>query len=127
MVNHLIESKELTLTELYKIHWHEGIQPANKIASLRKDFYQQLVHYLKRVKEESVKGPQQMKEYDTAMRLTYDIICCRCKKIVLLSSMPEGEIHCILSNLTEEELAIYKQPTELTHMPRRLFSLVGVA
>lgn len=97
----------LNAAKLYKLHWKESVQPVKQIAPLPEDFYPKLRRYLNSLKMQCIKKPEKLKEYEKVSRLTHDIINCRLKKIVSLSSAPE-QTNQILNNLTREERAIYK-------------------
>ena len=101
------EEELLDAVKLYKLHWKESVQPVKQIASLPEDFYPKLRRYLDSLKMQCIKKPEKMKEYEKVTRLTHDIINCRLKKIVSLSSAPE-QTNQILNNLTREERALYK-------------------
>jgi len=106
-VSRFRDEELLDAVKLYKLHWKESVQPVKQIAPLPEDFYPQLRRYLDSLKMQCIKKPEKMKEYEKVTRLTHDIINCRLKKIVSLSSAPE-QTNQILSNLTREERALYK-------------------
>ena len=97
----------LDAVKLYKLHWKESVQPVKQIAPLPEDFYPKLRRYLNSLKMQCIKRPEKMKEYEKVIRLSHDIINCRLKKIVSLSSAPQ-QSNQILNNLTKEEHDIYK-------------------
>jgi len=101
------EEELLDAVKLYKLHWKESVQPVKQIASLPEDFYPKLRRYLDSLKMQCIKKPEKMKEYEKVTRLTHDIINCRLKKIVSLSSAPE-QTNQVLNNLTREERTLYK-------------------
>ena len=104
----LHEEELLDAVKLYKIHWKERVQSAKQITSLPRDFYPRLRRYLTSLRKEAIRKPEKMKEYEKAVRLSRDIINCRLKKIISLASAPK-QTNQTLNNLTEEELAIYRQ------------------
>jgi hypothetical protein len=102
------EEGQLDAVKLYKLHWKESVQPTNQIAPLTEDFYPKLRRYLANLKKDCIKKPETMKEYDKVIRLSHDIINCRLKKIVSLSSAPD-QTNQVLNNLTKEERIIYER------------------
>jgi len=90
------------------LHWKESVQPTNQIAPLMEDFYPKLRRYLASLKKDAIKKPEKMKEYEKSMRLSHDIVNCRLKKIVSLSSAP-AQTNQVLNNLTKEERIIYER------------------
>ncbi|MDH5449671.1 MAG: hypothetical protein OEX77_02055 [Candidatus Bathyarchaeota archaeon] len=97
----------LDTVKLYKLHWKESVQPVKQIAPLPEGFYPKLRRYLNDLKGQGMKKPEKRTEYEKVTRLAQDIINCRLKKIVSLSSAPE-QSNQILNNLTKEERALYK-------------------
>ncbi len=98
----------LDSAKLYKIHWKERVQTAGQISELPKDFYPKLRRYLEGLKEETIRHPEKMREYEKAKQLALDILNLRLKKIVSLASAPAQTEH-ILRNLTAEERLLYEQ------------------
>lgn len=98
----------LDSAKLYKIHWKERVQTAGQISELPRDFYPKLRRYLKGLKEETIKHPEKMREYEKAKQLALDILNLRLKKIVSLASAPAQTEH-FLRNLTAEERLLYEQ------------------
>ena len=102
------EEGQLNPGKLNKIHWTESIQSTNQIAPLLEDFYPKLRRYLANLKKDCIKKPEKMREYEKTMRISHDIINCRLKKIVSLSSAPD-QTNQILNNLTKEERILYER------------------
>jgi len=102
------EEGQLDTVKLYKLHWKESVQPPNQIAPLTENFYPKLRRYLSNLKKDCIKKPEKMKEYEKVTRLSHDIINCRLKKIVSLSSAPD-QTNQVLNNLTKEERIIYER------------------
>lgn len=98
----------LDRVKLHKIHWKESVQSARQISSLPENFYPKLRRYLSRLKGEARKNSEKMKEYERGKQLSRDIVNCRLKKIVSLSSMSTRTSQ-ILENLTNEERTFYEQ------------------
>ena len=101
----------LDAVKLYKIQWKERVQSAKQIASLSEDFYPRLRRYLASLRREAIGKPEKMKEYEKAATLSRDIINCRLKKIISLSSAPK-QTNQTLNNLTKEERTVYEQLNE---------------
>jgi DNA replication initiation complex subunit (GINS family) len=102
------EEGQLDAVKLHKLHWKESVQPTNQIAPLMEDFYPKLRRYLANLKKDAIKKPENMKEYEKAVRLAHDMVNCRLKKIVSLSSAP-AQTNQVLNNLTKEERIIYER------------------
>lgn len=100
------EEELLDAVKLYKIQWKERVQSGTRFSSLPEDFYPKLRRYLAGVKGEAVRRAEKMREYEKALGLSRDIINCRLKKIVSLSSSP-AQTSQILQNLAREEHIIY--------------------
>jgi hypothetical protein len=102
------EEDLLTAVKLYKTHWKERVQSVKQMASLPQDFYPKLRRYLADLKGNAVKKPENMREYEKAVRHSRDIINCRLKKIVSLASASAAQTNQIINNLTVEERNIYR-------------------
>ena len=102
------EEDLLTAVKLYKTHWKERVQSVKQMASLPQDFYPRLRRYLADLKKNAVKKPENMREYEKAVRHSRDIINCRLKKIVSLASASAAQTNQIINNLTVEERNIYR-------------------
>ncbi|MDH5459676.1 MAG: hypothetical protein OEY95_00020 [Candidatus Bathyarchaeota archaeon] len=102
------EEERLDATKLYKIQWKERVQTAGQISKLPENFYPKLRRYLAELKEEIIKKPEKMREYEKVRHLTRDIISSRLKKIVSLASAP-AQTEQILKNFTSEERFLYKR------------------
>jgi hypothetical protein len=99
------EEDLLNVVKLHKIHWMERVQHANKASSLPEDFYPQLRRLLTQLETSKANG-EKLKELEKSMRLSQDIVNCRVKKIVSLSSsLPLASQ--ALQNLTPEEKSLY--------------------
>ena len=105
-IAHFKEEESLDAVKLYKIQWKERVQSGKRFSSLPDDFYFKLRRYLAGVKSEAAKRTDKMREYEKTSGLSRDIINCRLKKIVSLSSSP-AQTSQILQNLTREERMIY--------------------
>jgi len=100
------EEELLDSVKLNKIHWKERVQTSQQVASIAEDFYPRLRLYLAELKNEVVKKPEKMRDYEKARRLSHDIINLRLKKIVSLASSP-AQTNQILGNLAKEERVLY--------------------
>jgi len=98
----------LDAAKLYKIQWKERVQTTRQISKLPEDFYPKLRRYLVELKEEIIKKPEKMREYEKVRQLTQDIINSRLKKIVSLASAP-AQTEQILKNFTREERFLYEE------------------
>ena len=105
---HLREDEVLDASKIFKVQWKEGVQIPGQISDVPDDFYPKLRRYLAQVKEEIVKHPEKLQEYEKAKHLARDIINSRLKKIVALSSAPT-QTEQLLKKLTSEEKLIYEQ------------------
>jgi len=120
----LREEELLDAVKLYKMHWKERVQSVKQISSLPEDFYPRLRRYLAGLKEEAAKNPEKMKDYKKVTELSHDIINCRLKKIVSLSSAP-AQTDQILKNLTKEERVIYERLSAIISEWRSTILKVG--
>lgn len=100
------EEELLDAVSLHKISWKERVQPATQVSPLPEDFYPKIRRYLASLKEETVKSAEKIREYEKTFRLSHDIVNCRLKKIVSLSSYP-ARTNRVLENLTKEECMLY--------------------
>ncbi len=102
----------LDATKLYKIQWTERVQTAGQTSKLPEYFYPQLRRCLARLKKESTKNSEKIREYEKIKQLTLDIVNSRLKKIVSIASTitPTEQI---LKNLTEEEKFLYNKISKL--------------
>jgi hypothetical protein len=100
------EEELLDAVSLHKIHWKERVQSVKRLSSLPQDFYSKLRRYLAGLKEEATKSAEKMREYEKSVRLAQDIVNCRLKKIVSLSSFPE-KTNQFLQDLAMEERILY--------------------
>jgi hypothetical protein len=108
----------LDSAKLFKIQWKERAQTAGQISKLSDDFYPKLRRYLAELREESIKTPEKMREYETVMHLTRDIVNSRLRKIVSLASAPT-QTEQITKNLASEERFLYLQLSNLIHNWRK--------
>jgi hypothetical protein len=100
------EDESLDPIKLYKIHWKERVQPATQLSPLSNDFYPSLRRFISRMKKDSDGTSEKMKDYDRSISLAQDIVNCRLKKIVSLSSS-SLQTDQILRNLSKEERILY--------------------
>lgn len=100
------EEELLDAVSLHKIHWKERVQSVKRLSSLPEDFYAKLRRYLAGLKAEAAKSAEKMREYEKSVRLAHDIVNCRLKKIVSLSSFPE-KTNQFLQDLAMEERVLY--------------------
>jgi hypothetical protein len=97
----------LDLMALNKIHWKEArVQTSQRVTYLPKQFYPKLRRYLEELKEEVIKKPEKMNDYEKAKKLSDDITRTRLKKIVSLASS-SAHTRQIMENLTKEERVLY--------------------
>jgi hypothetical protein len=106
------EEECLDATKLYKIQWAERVQTAGQISKLPEDFYPKLRRYLAKIKEDSAKAPEKLREYEKSRHLTQDVVNSRLKKIVSLASAPP-QTEQVLKNFTSEERVLYERLRKL--------------
>lgn len=104
----------LDVVSLHKIHWKERVQPPNKVSSLPEEFYPKLRRCLADLKEASKVSSEKLKEYDKSLRISHDIVNCRVKKIVSLSSHPPLTAQA-LQSLSGEEKMLYHRLHSIIH------------
>ncbi len=98
----------MTFNVLYKIHWKETkLQMGRRITALPEYFYPKLRRYLRELKKKTVTDTTRASEYNNAIRLAHDVVNCRLKKLVNLSSSP-AQTEEILQNLSAEERILYE-------------------
>jgi hypothetical protein len=107
-IAHFREEEQLDSAKLFKIQWKERAQTAGQISRLPDDFYPKLRRQLAELKEQSVKAPEKMREYETFRSLSHDIVNSRLRKIVSLASAPT-HTEQITKNLTGEERLLHNQ------------------
>jgi hypothetical protein len=98
----------LDATKLYKIQWAERVQTSGQISKLPEDFYPKLRRYLAKLKEDSARAPEKLREYEKSRHLTQDVVNSRLKKTVSLASAPP-QTEQILKNFTSEERVLYER------------------
>lgn len=112
------EEDILDSVKLNKIHWKERVQSVKQISPLPDDFYPRLRRFTKDSKKKANSTPEKMAEYDKIVRLSHDVVNCRVKKIISLSSAP-AQTDQFLRSLTVEERALYKHLYEIITEWRR--------
>lgn len=101
------EESLMNIVTLNKIHWRETkLQIGMQISSLSNFFYPQIRRYLRQLKEKAAGDTAAASEYNSALRLIHDIVDCRLKKIVSLSSS-STQTESVLRNLSQEERILY--------------------
>lgn len=100
--------QQLDVSKLYKIQWTERVQTAGQVSKLPEHFYPQLRRCLKKLKKETNKNSEKLREYEKIKQLTLDIVNSRLKKIVSIASTitPTEQV---LKNLVEEERLLYNK------------------
>lgn len=111
-IAHFREEEQLDSAKLFKIQWKERAQTAGQISKLPDDFYPKLRRHLAELKEQSVKAPEKMREYETFRSLAHDIVNSRLRKVVALASSPT-QSEQITKNFTNEEKFLYNQLSDL--------------
>jgi DNA replication factor GINS len=105
---HFREEDTLEATKLYKVQWKERVQVPGQISELAEDFYPLLRRYLSDLKEDLLKKPEKMQEYEKAKQLASDIVNSRLKKVIALSSGPIQSDQ-VVKKLSNEEKLLYEQ------------------
>jgi hypothetical protein len=101
------EDNGLNPVSLHKIHWREiHIQTGRRLSSFPGMFYPNLRKYLSNLKKQVSSDPSLSDEYEQALRLAHDIVDCRLKKIVSLSSS-QLKSRNFMRNLCTEERFLY--------------------
>lgn len=98
------DDEQIDLVALHKLYWRETVQSGKQIASLPETFYPKFRRYLTGLKEST--DPAKAQEYEKAIRLAYDIVNCRLRKVVGLAAGP-AQTNEVLSNLSPEERILY--------------------
>ncbi len=105
---HFPESDRLDASKLNKTQWTERIQVPGQISKLPESFYPKLRRCIAQMKEEILKDPQRVKDYDRIRHLAQDIVNSRVRKIVSMASTT-AQTENVLRNLTEEEKDLYER------------------
>jgi len=99
----------MTFNILYKIQWKETkLQTGRRISSIPEYFYPRLRRYLSQLKEKASMDATRASEYNNALRLSHDVVNCRLKKIVSLSTS-STLTEDLLQNLSKEERVLYER------------------
>ena len=99
----------MTFNVLYKIQWKETkLQMGRRISSLPEYFYPRLRRYLSQLKKKASTDATRASEYNNALRLSHDVVNCRLKKIVSLSTS-SAQTEDLLQNLSKEERVLYER------------------
>jgi len=108
-IAHIKEEQRLDIRKINNVHWKEsGIVHARQLSTLEEDFYPKLRRYLAGLKRGAIGNPEKIREYEKVMRMSQDIVNCRLRKIVSLSSSPAQTNH-ILKDLAKEERLLYER------------------
>lgn len=113
-IAHFHEEEQVDAAKLSKIQWTERIQSPGQISKLLDNFYPKTRRLLTKLKADSMRDPEKMREYERVRHLAQDIINSRLKKIISLASSAGGTENA-LRNFAEEERFLYD----------RLFKLIG--
>jgi hypothetical protein len=112
-IAHFREQEQVDAGKLNKIQWTERIQSPGQISKLPENFYPKVRRFLTKVKGESIRDPEKLREYERVRHLAQDIINSRLKKIISIASS-SGQTEA-LRNFADEERFLYE----------KLFKLVG--
>ncbi len=115
----------LNVVSLHKIHWKERVQPPNKVSPLPEEFYPKLRRCLDDLKEASKESSGKLKEYDKSLRISRDIVNCRVKKIVSLSSHPPLTAQALQSFSGEEKMLYHRLHSIIHDWKKRIFGASG--
>lgn len=101
------EEDQLTLNTLSTTHYKETLPGSRQIPKLAKNFYFQVRRLLRDLKAQEAKDRTKGRDLDKAISLSRDIVNIRVKKIASISASGEQPAE-LTSNLTAEELALYR-------------------
>ncbi len=113
-IAHFREQEQVDTTKLSKIQWTERVQSPGQISKLPENFYPKVRRFLTKLKAESMRDPEKMREYERVRHLAQDIINSRLKKTISIASSP-AQTENALRNFAEEERFLYE----------KIFKLVG--
>ncbi len=102
------EEEKVDAAKLNKIQWTERIQSPGQISKLPESFYPKVRRYLKNLKQEIVRDPEKVREYERVRQLAQDIVNSRMKKIISIASTP-AQTENALRNLADEEKFLYEK------------------
>ena len=115
---HFPKEDYLDPAKLFKTQWKERAQTSGQISALKDDFYPRLRRYVNELRAESTKTPEKMREYETVLHLSRDIVNSRMRKIVSLASSPT-QTEQITKNLTCEEKLLHNHLSNLIRRWRK--------
>ena len=101
------DEDQLTLNTLSTTHYKETLPGSRQIPKLAKNFYFQVRRLIRDLKAQEAKDRTKGRDLDKAISLSRDIVNIRVKKIASLSASGEQPTE-LTSNLTAEELALYR-------------------
>ena len=107
-IAHIHEEEQVDAAKLNKIQWTERIQSPGQISRLPENFYPKVRRYLTKLKQEIVRDPEKVREYERVRQLAQDIINSRLKKIIAIASAP-AQTENALRNLADEEKFLYEK------------------
>jgi len=107
-IAHIHEEEQVDAAKLNKIQWTERIQSPGQISRLPENFYPKVRRYLTKLKQEIVRDPEKVREYERVRQLAQDIINSRLKKIISIASAP-AQTENALRNLADEEKFLYEK------------------
>lgn len=106
------EDDIITFLSLNKIHWRETkLQTGRQISPLPEFFYPKLRRYLRELKQKASSDASIASEYAQASRLAQDIVNCRIRKIVNLTTY--SQVESILKSLSGEEKCVFEGLCEM--------------
>ena len=108
------EEEKVDVAKLNKIQWTERIQSPGQISKLPENFYPKVRRYLKNLRQEFVRDPEKVREYERVRQLAQDIINSRLKKIISIASAP-AQTENALRNLADEEKFLYEKLFKLIY------------
>jgi hypothetical protein len=106
------EEEPVEAARLNKIQWTERIQSPGQISRLPENFYPKVRRYLMKLKQEILKDPERVREYERVRQLAQDIVNSRMKKIISIASAP-AQTENALRNLADEEKFLYEKLSKL--------------
>jgi len=113
-IAHIHEEEQVDAAKLNKIQWTERIQSPGQISRLPENFYPKVRRYLRNLRQEFVKDPEKVREYERVRQLVQDIVNSRMKKIISIASAP-AQTENALRNLADEEKFLYEKLSKLIY------------
>ena len=100
---------EFTMADLQRVRLLEAMQQQRRPGKLPSNFYTKLRRLLRRLRAEAASKPEKIVDYEKAYQWALDMVALRLNKVLYMASAASEADAEAVKNLTEEELALYRQ------------------